>query len=265
MKILSGIIYLFLINLYLSTYTSHNNTSKEIKTAFLVSVEDTIVPDYDADDTQNGDKFRDNIEDLLLDNDFIRRNIKKLTNPTAKEFLTLFENQIKALKDEDFMVFYFYGHGGQVPDKNGDEKIDNKNDFEDETLVMQDNHVLDDQIYSILMKYKTKAKILFIVECCNSGTSIKLHEDEFLEHEKVLEYKTTPTFDIIYLGATLDGTSVPSNLFNKNFIDTIEDEEYENYIDFFKELHRRMIKKHVSISVSLSMASKAFINQEPLK
>jgi hypothetical protein len=247
-----------------NSYSNKVSLSKN-KVAFLVSVEDTTVPDYDPDHTQNGDKYRDNIEDLLIDYEFRRGNIKKLTNPTANEFLTSFENQIKSLKTDDFLIFYFYGHGGQVPDKSGDEKIDNKGDFEDETLVMKDNHVLDDEIYSILLKHKTKAKILFIIECCNSGTSIKLYKDEIIQHNKILEQNTKPTFDIIYIGATQDRTSVPSNLFNKTLINTIEDENYDNYIKFIKELDRRMFKRNISISIGLSMASKEFVNQQPFK
>ena len=232
------------------------------KKAFLVSVEDTVVPGFSPNDTQNGDRYRDNIEDLLLDNDFKRQNIKKLTNPTDKYFITEFENSIRELQNEDFLVVYFYGHGGQIPDKNGDEKEDKK----DETLVMKNDVVIDDSIYDILIKYKTTARILFIIEACNSETSIKMLDMDGVNvhtHNKILDEKVRPSFNIMYLGATSDGTSVPSNLFNKKLIETYEDEEYDNYSMFFEQLAKNMLKKDVLISVDFSWATKDFINQQP--
>lgn len=265
MKTFVFLLSFFCINISFNDFINQTNQVNGKKIALLVSVEDTIVPDYDSSDTQNGNRYRDNIEDLLYDNDFSSGNIKKLTNPTSDEFLIELENQIKSLNDDDFLVFYFYGHGGQVIDKNGDEKLDNENDIYDETLVMQNDEVLDDEIYSILLKYKTKAKILFIIECCNSGTPIKMLEENQLIHDEVLDKSLKPTFDIIYVGATIDGTSVPANLFNRVFIETFEDDEYDSYMDFFNELRKQMYKKGVLISVGLQMASQQFINQPPLK
>jgi hypothetical protein len=240
----------------------------ERKIAFLVSVEDSIIPDYDSNDTQGGDRFIDNIEDLLIDNDFDRNDIKKVSNPTKVEFLTKFENELKSLKENDFMVFYFYGHGGQLYDVSGDEIFDNPNDNEDETLIMYDDVVLDDEIYNILLSQKVKARVLFIIESCNSGSSIKLSKDFedgiITTHDIVLEFNQKPVLDIIYVGATRDGTSVPSNLFNKVFIETFEEETYDSYKDFFIELAKQMLKKEIAISVGFTMASQDFINQPPL-
>jgi hypothetical protein len=252
-----------------------NNATDIRKTALLISVEDTIVPNYSSSDTQDGDRYRDNIEDVLIYNDFDRDDIKKVNNPSKDEFLSMFEAKIKELKQDDFMVFYFYGHGGQLYDVSGDEKVDNPNDNEDETLVMYDDVVLDDEIYAILLSHNVKAKVLFIIECCNSGTSIKLHEESLMLHNEVLEgnksvkqtanEKESPKLDIIYVGATVDGTTVPSNLFNRIFIETFEDDTYTSYLDFFEELSRQMLKKEVIISIGFSMASEEFINQPPLK
>lgn len=263
MKLIFCICFCFLF-LELDNYSGREFNYVEIgkKKAFLVSVEDTVVPGFDPNDTQNGDRYRDNIEDLLLDNDFKRQNIKKLTNPTDTFFISELENSIKELENEDFLVVYFYGHGGQIPDENGDEKKDKK----DETLVMKNDIVIDDSIYNILLKYKSTARILFIIEACNSETSIKmLNIDgvDILTHNNVLDKNIRPSFDIIYLGATLDGTSVPSNLFNKKLIETIENEEYNNYSSFFEALAKNMFKKDVMISVDFSWASKDFINQPP--
>lgn len=240
---------------------SHIEFRNQKKIALLISVEDTVVPNYDKASTQNGDRYRDNIEDLLLDSDFKRGNIKKLTNPTGKEFLVAFESAVKSLNDDDFMVFYFYGHGGQVYDESGDETEDHR----DETLVMQNKEILDDQIYEILMKYDISARILFLIEACNTGTSIKVKDEKILIHNEVIDKVRKPVFNIIYVGATTDGYSVPSDLFNRIFIETYKDEEYESYISFFKDLMTSMNDRGVMISVDFSMSSEKFIRQRPFQ
>src|SRR5262245_2947913 len=48
------------------------------------------------------------------------------------------------LKSGDIFLFTYSGHGGQVPDKNGDEE-----DRLDETFVLYDRQLIDDELYAI--------------------------------------------------------------------------------------------------------------------
>tara|TARA_R110001592_G_scaffold103051_1_gene290380 strand:+ start:602 stop:1468 length:867 start_codon:yes stop_codon:yes gene_type:complete len=146
-----------------------NSETSGKKIALLISVEDTDLKSYSNTATQDGDYYRDNIEDALEDKDF--DDIEKLSNPTGEEFIKILKKKIQSLKKDDLFVFYFYGHGGQKPDISGDEKDDDK---KDETLVLKDREVLDDEIYEILNSTKCNAKVVFIIEACNSGSIQKM-------------------------------------------------------------------------------------------
>lgn len=64
------------------------------------------------------------------------------------------------------VLFYFSGHGGQVPDKDGDETLDRM----DETLIMTDGKmILDDEIHRWVTGLRAQ-KVVIISDSCHSGT-----------------------------------------------------------------------------------------------
>lgn len=74
----------------------------------------------------------------------------------------------------DSLFFSFSGHGGQVPDYNGDE-IDGL----DETIMPVDykisGPIVDDDIHAILgMGVPPGAKLTAVMDCCHSGTGMDL-------------------------------------------------------------------------------------------
>ncbi len=71
---------------------------------------------------------------------------------------------------EATVLFYFSGHGGQVPDKDGDETLDRK----DETLITTDGKmILDDEIHRWVNELRAQ-RIVIISDSCHSGT---IHRD----------------------------------------------------------------------------------------
>lgn len=95
------------------------------------------------------------------------------------------------------LVFQFSGHGGQVPDTDGDEE-----DAKDETIIPCDyqsaGQITDDDLFKMLVKPLPEGVLLTaIMDCCHSGTGMdlafihkiggknrdgdKLHFDEFVE------------------------------------------------------------------------------------
>jgi tetratricopeptide (TPR) repeat protein len=114
--------------------------------------------------------------------DFQEEDIKILTNgeATREGILRAFEDWlIKGTKKEDLTLFYFSGHGTQVPDTNGDE-----DDGLDEALCAYDTVfggpsdpekakiILDDEIGEKLRKIKARESVV-IVDSCNSGTATR--------------------------------------------------------------------------------------------
>jgi hypothetical protein len=75
----------------------------------------------------------------------------------------------KALTKGDIFMLTYSGHGGQVPDVNGDEP-----DAQDETWCLYDGELVDDEIYVSLGKFALGVRILVFSDSCHSGTVVKM-------------------------------------------------------------------------------------------
>ena len=71
----------------------------------------------------------------------------------------------KALKDGDLFFMSYSGHGGQMPDTNGDEA-----DKKDETWCLYDGQLIDDELYFELSRFAAGVRILVLSDSCHSGT-----------------------------------------------------------------------------------------------
>ena len=71
----------------------------------------------------------------------------------------------KSLKSGDLFFMSYSGHGGQVPDVNGDEP-----DKKDETWCLFDGQLIDDELYFALSKFKAGVRILVLSDSCHSGS-----------------------------------------------------------------------------------------------
>jgi hypothetical protein len=79
----------------------------------------------------------------------------------------------------DIFFLTYSGHGGQVKDTNGDEK-----DSRDETWVLYDREFVDDELYTLLGKFKHGVRVLVLSDSCHSGTVVRL-----------ASYRTVPESD----------------------------------------------------------------------
>lgn len=66
----------------------------------------------------------------------------------------------------DVLVFTYSGHGTWVPDRDGDEEADNR----DEALCAYDGLIVDDEIREILAKLTPGARLTVISDSCHSGS-----------------------------------------------------------------------------------------------
>lgn len=74
----------------------------------------------------------------------------------------------KELNPGDLFFLSYSGHGGQVKDMNKEEF-----DRLDETWCLYDGQLLDDEIFWCLSKFKPGVRIVAMIDCCHSGTSLK--------------------------------------------------------------------------------------------
>lgn len=70
------------------------------------------------------------------------------------------------LKSGDIFLLTYSGHGGQVPDRNGDETEDEL----DETWVLYDRELVDDELYALWGRFETGVRVFMLSDSCHSGS-----------------------------------------------------------------------------------------------
>jgi hypothetical protein len=88
------------------------------------------------------------------------------------------------LRRGDFFFLTYAGHGGQVTDKDGDELKESggKPDKMDETWLLYDTQLLDDEIFAALTSFAPGVRVFFMSDSCHSGTVARGDVDAKLEY-----------------------------------------------------------------------------------
>jgi hypothetical protein len=73
------------------------------------------------------------------------------------------------LEQGDIFFLTYSGHGGQVPDRNGDEEEDRS----DETWVLFDRQLIDDELFALWRTFKSGVRIAVLSDSCHSGSVLK--------------------------------------------------------------------------------------------
>lgn len=68
----------------------------------------------------------------------------------------------------DIFFLSYAGHGGQVPDRNGDE-----DDAQDETWCLYDGQLIDDELAALWAMFVPGVRILVVSDSCHSGTIVR--------------------------------------------------------------------------------------------
>jgi hypothetical protein len=94
---------------------------------------------------------------------------------TADAVISSVKAAAKVLKAGDIFLITYSGHGGQVRDTNGDEA-----DRMDETWVLFDRQVVDDELYALWSRFRKGVRIFALSDSCHSGTVVRAVPD-FIE------------------------------------------------------------------------------------
>lgn len=87
---------------------------------------------------------------------------------TRGAVITAITDAAHALNNDDVFLISYSGHGGQLPDKNGDE-----DDKMDETWCLFDGELVDDELSSLWSTFKAGVRVCVISDSCHSGTITK--------------------------------------------------------------------------------------------
>jgi len=92
---------------------------------------------------------------------------------TADAIKAAMQGAAGQLERGDTFFCSYSGHGGQLPDNNGDEP-----DRTDETWVAFDREVVDDELYAIWAEFRPGVRIIVLSDSCHSGSVLKRIDDD---------------------------------------------------------------------------------------
>lgn len=84
---------------------------------------------------------------------------------TRQAVLSHISDAAQKLQSGDILLLSYSGHGGQLPDLNGDEP-----DGLDETWCLFDGELVDDELYQSFSQFAAGVRILVFSDSCHSGT-----------------------------------------------------------------------------------------------
>lgn len=87
---------------------------------------------------------------------------------TRRAVLGQVRQAARRLEAGGFFWISFSGHGGQVPDRNGDEL-----DKLDETWCLHDGQLIDDELTTELAGFRRGVRVLVTTDCCHGGTVVR--------------------------------------------------------------------------------------------
>jgi metacaspase-1 len=97
---------------------------------------------------------------------FQERHLLLTQNATSEKVIEVIRDAALQLVKGDLLFLTYSGHGGQVKDTNFDEEDDRK----DETWVLYDRQLVDDELYDLWGQFKSGVRILVLSDSCHSGT-----------------------------------------------------------------------------------------------
>jgi len=103
----------------------------------------------------------------LADGKGFQSNMLLTAAATADAVIAAITSAAKALVAGDIFLLTYSGHGGQVPDRNGDEKDPER---QDETWVLYDRQLIDDELWGLWGRFKAGVRIFVLSDSCHSGT-----------------------------------------------------------------------------------------------
>ena len=92
---------------------------------------------------------------------------------TAVRLLDELRLASERLSSGDTLLLTYAGHGAQVRDEDADET-----DGYDETWVLFDRMLLDDELYTAISKFRAGVRILMVSDSCHSGSVARRRADE---------------------------------------------------------------------------------------
>jgi metacaspase-1 len=89
---------------------------------------------------------------------------------TSEAVTSAIQDASGQLENGDILFLTYSGHGGQVPDTNSDEPADEDGGPKDETWVLYDRQLVDDELYAFWGGLKPGVRVFVLSDSCHSGS-----------------------------------------------------------------------------------------------
>jgi hypothetical protein len=99
---------------------------------------------------------------------YMRQVLLLTAQATSQAVCEAIGQAARDLQSGDQLLLTYSGHGGQVPDTNGDE-----DDGQDETWVLYDRMLVDDELYALWSQFVAGVRIFVLSDSCHSGTVVR--------------------------------------------------------------------------------------------
>lgn len=137
---------------------------------------------------------------------------------TAGAVIAAITGAAKQLKQGDIFFLSYSGHGGQVPDRNGDEE-----DNLDETWVLYDRQLVDDELYAMWSQFAAGVRIVVLSDSCHSGTAVRVAMyEELASSPQIMTRALMPMPTRPVFRALPEDVEKKTYLKNKDLYDTIQ-------------------------------------------
>lgn len=212
---------------------------------------------------------------LSINNDNLDRvEINKLLNEnaTSTRILNYIDEKAGNMTKDDLFLFYFTGHGDQVIDENGDED-DNK----DETLVVFDRAILDDELMWKWKLFKNGVRIMMISDACNSGTNYKMLKKNdsslFVFDKSEIGGDQVLQAGLIHIGGSRDSNAAEGSSSGGIFTDELnkifkkgefKNENYRMNV-FMGDIYIRMKSRQMIVINKVGNVTEDYLNCRPFR
>jgi metacaspase-1 len=103
---------------------------------------------------------------VAKDRGYAQTTVLLTKNATAAKVAKVMQDAAGKLAAGDLLFLTYSGHGGQVPDRDGDDEADGL----DETWCLYDRQLVDDELYGLFGKFAKGVRIVLLSDSCHSGT-----------------------------------------------------------------------------------------------
>ncbi len=188
----------------------------------------------------------------LADSNAFESRIMLTRDATSRNVLEALAEASRKLQTADILFLSYSGHGGQVPDTNGDE-----DDGQDETWVLYDRQLIDDELYAAWGRFRAGVRVFVLSDSCHSGTILRLMPDG-----QIRELNAHETYEALLSSSAVRSTLGADSVAIRAVPRDVQDRVNKAHAQLYKRLQDENPQgDHVGIGASVMLISGCQDNQ----